>query len=38
MIGGGHYASEVFGVQAVGRLLHEKFGLETTFLAHDTGL
>jgi len=38
MIGGGHYASEVFGVQAVGTLLHERFGLETTFLAHDSGL
>ncbi len=38
MIGAGHYASEVFGVKAVGRLLSEKFGLVTTFLAHDSRL
>lgn len=38
MIGAGHYASEVFGVKAVGALLAQRFGLETTFLAHDTGL
>lgn len=38
MIAGGHWQSEVFGVQAVSRLLSEKFGLETTFLSHDTGL
>ncbi|HEX2080014.1 MAG TPA: Nif3-like dinuclear metal center hexameric protein [Longimicrobium sp.] len=35
---GGHYATETFGVRAVGRHLEEKFGLEWTFIDHPTGL
>lgn len=38
MIGGGHYRSEVFGVQAVGSLLEREFSLECRFLANPTGL
>lgn len=38
MIGGGHYQSEVFGVQALGRLLSDQFGLKTVFVDHPTGL
>jgi dinuclear metal center YbgI/SA1388 family protein len=38
VIGGGHYQSEVFGVQAVSKLLRERFGLQTVFLANPTGL
>lgn len=38
VIGGGHYRSEVFGVQAVGELLARRFGLDTFFIEHDTGL
>ncbi|MFA6892138.1 MAG: Nif3-like dinuclear metal center hexameric protein [Sphaerochaetaceae bacterium] len=38
MIGGGHYQSEVFGVQAVSRLLDKRFGLKTVFLDDPTGL
>ena len=34
----GHYATEVFGVQALGRLLHTKFELPWRFLDHPTGL
>ena len=34
----GHYATEVFGVQALGRLLHAKFELPWRFLDHPTGL
>lgn len=34
----GHYATETPGVQAVGRLLHKKFGLAVTFIDHPTGL
>jgi dinuclear metal center YbgI/SA1388 family protein len=34
----GHYATEVFGVQALGRLLHAKFELPWQFLDHPTGL
>jgi dinuclear metal center YbgI/SA1388 family protein len=34
----GHYRSEVFGVQALGRLLESKYGLPHFFLEHDTGL
>jgi dinuclear metal center YbgI/SA1388 family protein len=33
----GHYATETFGVRAVGELLTE-WGLETTFIDHPTGL
>ncbi len=35
---GGHYATEAFGVQAVGRCLAEDLGLETVFLPCPTGL
>lgn len=35
---GGHYATETFGVRAVGRHLEEKFGIEWTFIDHPTGL
>ena len=38
MIAGGHYESEVFGVQALGAHLKERFGLETFFVANPTGL
>lgn len=35
---GGHYATECFGVLALGRHLEEALGLEWTFIEHDTGL
>jgi dinuclear metal center YbgI/SA1388 family protein len=35
---GGHYATETFGVRALGAHLAERFGLEWTFLPHPTGL
>lgn len=38
MIAGGHYESEVFGVQALGEHLKEQFNLETFFVANPTGL
>lgn len=34
----GHYATETFGVKALGRHLEEKFGLECQFIDHPTGL
>ena len=34
----GHYATETFGVRAVGEVLHEKFGLPVEFIDHPTGL
>lgn len=34
----GHYRSETFGVQALGRLLENKFGLSHFFIEHDTGM
>lgn len=34
----GHYATETFGVRAVGELLHERFGLPTVFIDNPTGL
>ncbi len=34
----GHYATEIFGVKALGRLLQERFKLETVFLHLPTGL
>ena len=34
----GHYATETFGVKAVGHMLQKKFGLETAFMDHPTGL
>ena len=35
---GGHYATEVWGVQRVGRMLADESGLETAFLDVPTGL
>lgn len=35
---GGHYATEVWGVQALARHLEERFGLPWTFVANPTGL
>ena len=34
----GHYATETLGVRAVGDLLRRKFGLDTVFIDHPTGL
>ena len=34
----GHYATETFGVRALGDLIAEKFGIEATFLARPSGL
>lgn len=34
----GHYATEVFGVKALGARLNEEFGLPWSFLDHPTGL
>jgi dinuclear metal center YbgI/SA1388 family protein len=34
----GHYATETLGVKAVGAMLKKKFGLETEFMDHPTGL
>jgi dinuclear metal center YbgI/SA1388 family protein len=34
----GHYATEVFGVRQLGKLLHEEFSLPWKFLDHPTGL
>ena len=34
----GHYATETFGVKAVGKHMQEKFGLPWEFLDHPTGL
>ena len=38
MIGGGHYESEVFGVQALADHLAKLFALQILFLDHPTGL
>lgn len=35
---GGHYATETFGVRAVGERLAERFGVSWTFIDHPTGL
>lgn len=35
---GGHYATETWGVRALGRHLEEEFGLPWTFIDHPTGL
>lgn len=35
---GGHYATEIFGVRALGEHLAERFGLEATFIDQPTGL
>jgi dinuclear metal center YbgI/SA1388 family protein len=34
----GHYATETVGVRALGDLLHQRFGLQHTFIHHPTGL
>lgn len=34
----GHYATETFGVKALGRLLEEQFGLPTIYIANPTGM
>lgn len=34
----GHYATETFGVRALGELLQERFGLPTVFIDNPTGL
>ena len=34
----GHYATETFGVKALGDFLHESFGLPTVFIDNPTGL
>lgn len=34
----GHYATETFGVKALGRLLKERFGLPVVFLDNPTGM
>lgn len=38
MIGGGHYESETFGVEALAEHLKSLFGLQTIFLDNPTGL
>ena len=35
---GGHYATETFGVRAVGEWLVEAFGVQTEWIAHPTGV
>ncbi|MBB4636746.1 Nif3-like dinuclear metal center hexameric protein [Longimicrobium terrae] len=35
---GGHYATETWGVRALGKHLEEKFGIEWMFIDHPTGL
>lgn len=34
----GHYATETFGVKALGQHLERQFGLETVYIAHPSGL
>lgn len=38
LIYGGHYATETFGVRAVGERLAEQFGVTWSFIDHPTGL
>ncbi len=38
VLAGGHYRSEVFGVQALKRLTEKKYNLETEFISSETGL
>jgi putative NIF3 family GTP cyclohydrolase 1 type 2 len=38
LIYGGHYATETFGVRALGELISAKFGVPWTFLDHPSGL
>ena len=35
---GGHYATETHGVRAVGELIAERFGIETQWIDHPTGV
>lgn len=34
----GHYATETFGVKALGKMLSERFGVEWDFIDHPTGM
>jgi len=34
----GHYATETFGVKAIGKALNDRFGIEWTFIDHPTGM
>lgn len=38
LIFSGHYATETLGVRAVGEMLAKKFGFETEFIDHPTGM
>ena len=38
MIYGGHYLTETGGVKAIARLLSDRFGVETEFIDHPTGM
>lgn len=38
LLGGGHYITEVYGVQALSEHLAERFGVEVAFIANPTGL
>ena len=38
LIYAGHYATETFGVKALGALLEEEFNLPHSFVDHPTGL
>ncbi|MEP4077479.1 Nif3-like dinuclear metal center hexameric protein [Haloferula sp.] len=38
LIYGGHYATETFGVKALGEALEQRFGVEWDFVDHPTGL
>lgn len=38
VLGGGHYVTEIYGVEALAAHLHDRFGLETVFIANPTGL
>lgn len=38
LICGGHYATETIGVQALGRLLEQRFSLPWSFIDHPTGI
>jgi len=34
----GHYATETFGVKAIGKALNDRFGIEWSFIDHPTGM
>jgi len=34
----GHYATETFGVKAIGQALNDRFGIEWSFIDHPTGM